>query len=94
MKCPDCENGVRIASHVSFSDGTRGYGVPLKCTRCDGTAVVSGEMADWIARGRLLKEKRLNPYRTLHQEARRRGISAMTLSDMELGKIEPIEDLS
>jgi hypothetical protein len=96
MLCPDC-NGkkITIASHVSYANGKHGYNVPLKCSRCDGTGEVPDVMADWMRRGAIMRDRRLydGPYRTLGAEARRLGITAVELSQMEMGKIEPREDL-
>lgn len=91
MKCPDCTNGVEVASHVSYADGTHGYNVPLQCFRCRGTAEVPDEMAQWIEDGKRLKRLRMEPvYRSLHEEAKRRGIKALELSRMEMGKCRPV----
>jgi len=95
MICPRC-NGrkVVIAAHVSYADGSSGYGVTFPCNQCQASGEVPDVMADWIVRGRAMRDRRVNghPYRNLHQEAQRRGMSVVKLSQMENGIIEPIEE--
>lgn len=53
-------------------------------------------MAEWIATGRKMRDARVSSRRILREEAARRGMDVVTLSRMEMGKIEPIpasEDL-
>jgi hypothetical protein len=95
MICPDCQGAKQtIASHVRYSDGSGAYGVPLACSRCNATGEVPDEMAEWMRRGKVMRDKRVNgkPYRSLHAEAKRRGMKASELSAMERGRIEPREE--
>lgn len=93
MKCPDCENGFTIASHVRYADGTGAFGVQMECDRCQGTGFAPDEMAAWIAKGREMRDRRVNiDRRTLREEAKRRGVDVVTLSKMERGVIEPREE--
>lgn len=93
MKCPDCEgHGKTVATHVSYANGTHGYGVAMPCLRCSGSGTVPDVMREWMARGRRLREKRLAARRNLREEAARRGLNVVELSQMEHGKIEPVEE--
>lgn len=95
MICPDC-NGqkVMVFSHLSYAGGGHGWNVPMPCTRCDASGEVPDAMADWIVRGKAMRDRRVDgkPYRSLREEAQRRGIDVTLLSKMEVGKIEPVED--
>ena len=86
MICPDC-NG--LAEQVIFVQCRPRR---ITCLRCLGKGVVPEEMADWIRAGRLLRHSRVNgvEYRTLLEEAHRRGLDVVTLSKMEMGKIKPV----
>jgi hypothetical protein len=95
MKCPDCKGvGRYVISHVHYADGSGRSNVPMKCSRCKGKGKVPDEMADWIATGERMRLARLQgkPYRSLWEEAARRGMKAITLSKMEFGKIKPIPE--
>jgi hypothetical protein len=95
MQCPTCKGQKSIiASHVRYADGSGGWGVPLPCDRCDGAGEVPDEMADWIRVGIAMRDRRVNgtPYRSLHEEAKRRGLDTVTLSRMERGKIKPVPE--
>jgi len=63
----------------------------VRCYRCSGQGTVPDEMAAWIALGKAIKERRMTPYRPLWVEAKRLGIDAKTLSDMEQGYCDPAE---
>lgn len=85
MKCPDCTIGKKsILAHGRLLD--------ITCPRCEGTQEVPSEMAEWINIGRAMRDERVNGgnYRTLREEAKRRGMTAQELSKMELGNIKPI----
>lgn len=81
VPCPDCDHGW---THV-VGVGDR------RCMRCDGTNRISAEMADWIKRGEQMRQERVGRSVGLRDEAKRRGLSAKMLSDMESGRIEPKE---
>ncbi len=88
MICPDC-NGKRDQDAI-----VRGKPRIVTCFRCKGEGTVPDAMAGWIIAGLRLRDKRVNgkPYRSLHEEAKRRGLDTVTLSKMEMGKIEPLFD--
>jgi|ERR1700733_1094471 len=91
MICPDCNgNASIVASHVRYADGSGASNVPMKCSRCNATGECPDEMAEWIRVGERMRQARLAVYRNLHQEATRRGMTAVELSKMEHGKIKPI----
>lgn len=95
MICPDCGGDRQtIANHVSYANGSHGYNVPHKCTRCQGTGECPDEMAEWIIEGRKMREQRVNGgnYRNLGTEAKRRGMTASQLSAMEMGRIKPVPE--
>lgn len=95
MKCPECSGtGRTIAAHVSYADGSSGYGVEFPCLRCGGKTEVPDQAAEWIKRGRVMRDRRVHgvPYRNLCDEAKRRCIDVVTLSRMERGAIEPVEE--
>lgn len=95
MKCPECNGDGRcVVSHVSCGDGSGRYNVPVKCSLCNGVGKVPDEMAEWMAAGERMRLARINgkPYRTLWEEAKRRGMDAATLSKMEHGKIKPVPE--
>jgi uncharacterized protein (DUF2461 family) len=95
MKCPDCHGkGEEVAYHVSYSNGTGAFYVPMKCDRCKGSGFVDDRTPEWKALGRQMRDARVNgkPYRNLVEEAKRRGLSIVTLSRMERGVIQPVPD--
>lgn len=91
MICPDCKGEKKtVASHVSYADGSHGYGVAFLCLRCKATGEVDDRTPEWIEAGKRLKALRIKPYRNLITEAKARGIEVTVLSRMELGYIEPV----
>jgi hypothetical protein len=95
LKCPDCHGrGRDVATHVRYADGSGRFNVDMQCSRCKGTGMVPDEMAEWIRVGAEMREQRVNGghYRTLHDEAKRRGMTAAELSKMENGRIKPIPE--
>lgn len=95
MTCPDCKGEkITIADHVRYADGTSGYGVTMPCLRCKGAGEVDDRTPEWIVAGNAMRDARVNRgYRTLRDEAKRRGMDVVTLSKMERGVIEPVPDL-
>jgi hypothetical protein len=91
MQCPRC-NGSKtiVAAHVSYANGSHGYGVPFPCDQCAGSGEVPDEMAEWIQAGSAMREERLQRRVTLREEAKRRGMNPVELSRMEFGKIKPV----
>ncbi len=89
MKCPDCDGGIMIASHVAYANKPHGYNVPMNCLRCNGTGIVDDRTPEWMKAGEALRQSRLKANRILRDEAARLGMDASTLSRMERGVIEP-----
>ena len=91
MICPIC-SGTKLVtlSHVRTSTGGRSN-VPMRCYQCRGAGEITEEQAEWIQRGEAMRLKRVGAYRSLRDEAKRLGITAKELSDMENGRIEPKE---
>ncbi len=89
MKCPDCTDGTGVAGFVDFADGTAAQNVTLKCTRCNGTNVVSDDMLLWIEEGNRLRNERGKQGLNLVEVADRLGLTITELSQMERGCIEP-----
>ncbi len=92
MQCPECKGTkTTIATHVRYADGSSRWGVEMKCLRCQGIGEVDDRTPEWIRIGRAMRDKRVNEdRRILRDEAKRRGIDVVTLSQMECGCIEPI----
>ncbi len=93
MPCPDCRgSGRTIASHVRYASGGGACNVPMKCSQCGGTGQIPDAMLDWIARGKAMRDRRVEvERRSLREEAKRRGMSPSELSAMEQGRCEPVE---
>lgn len=93
MICPECRGEkLIIASHVRFANGSGASNVLMDCVRCAGTGDCSDEMAEWMRVGEAMRKARLSIYRSLSEEAARRGMTAMQLSKMEHGKIKPVPE--
>lgn len=90
MTCPDCNGEREVDVHfLLMADGSCVPHRRVKCSRCQGTGEVSGEMVGWIKRGRALRDDRLSRGLTLRAEAARRGLAPSELSAMEMGRVEP-----
>lgn len=92
MICPDCGGDRQtIANRVFYANGSHGFNVPFKCSRCHGSGECQDEMAQWMIEGLKMREQRVNGprYRNLHDEAMRRGMTAARLSAMEHGRVKP-----
>jgi hypothetical protein len=91
MICPDCKgNKFTVASHVAYADGSHDYMVPVQCSRCAATGSVPDEMDEWIRVGAEMRADRLRRNVNLRDEAIRRGMEVVALSQMEFGKIQPV----
>lgn len=92
IQCPYCRGRrtVTLLVHSSLP----GMSGPREgvCSLCSGTGSISEEQSSWVEIGRQMRDERVNgkPYRSLHEEARQRGISMYTLSQMESGRIRPV----
>ena len=82
IECPDCRGTGKIFGWGCGPTGLRPTSIP--CPRCEGNGEVPKKMLTWIAHGKKLKESRMNPYRSMKEEAQRRGYSLLEWADMEL----------
>lgn len=89
MKCPRCNGEGK----------ERGFGCPgfkpieINCLDCGGSGEIDAERLRWQEEGEKLRENRKARGITLREEAKRRGLSAVDLSDMEWGRKEPVFDV-
>ena len=91
VKCPDCRGtGRRRADFARLSDGKCVRGVNVECSRCRGEGRIRQVALDWLARGELMRKRRIASKMSLRAEAERLGIMPKMLSDMENGRIEPM----
>ena len=84
VTCPDCKGeGVN-----------RGYACPgfrmveIPCLRCKGKKTIPEEMLQWIKNGEAMTEKRREAGIPLRKEAKRLGILASDLTDLEMGMVK------
>lgn len=61
----------------------------LLCETCQGKGKVDDIRMDWIQRGRVMREKRVNSGETIRDFARRYKLKAITVSRAEIGAINP-----
>ena len=91
MICPDCHGEKRVFAHVNR--GVAGSGFQwLDCLRCKGAGEVPDEQAEWIEAGRRMREDRMGRDMSLNEEAKRRGMRAVELSQMERGVRAPLPE--
>lgn len=84
IQCWDClGTGVSAtaAQNTTFRD--------ISCSRCNATGRVPAEMWRWKLDGEVLCEDRQSNDRSLREEAKRRGVCVVALSDAERGRIDP-----
>lgn len=83
--CPEC-NGDKVLRGIACPGFKM---IEIKCPLCKGIGELSAEQWDWHQQGKKLRDLRLSNDVSLREEAKRRGITASTLSDMEHGRLEP-----
>lgn len=88
MICPGCHGERVIIGFACRSNGESGI-ARIACDRCAGTGSVSDEMADWIARGKSCKARRVEPYQNLRAVAEKMGLAASEVSAWETGRADP-----
>ena len=82
--CPDCKgDGVLIAYACP---GFRK--VEMTCLRCQGNKTIPEEMLQWIKNGEAMTKKRRAAGIPLRKEAKRLGILASQLTDLEMGMVK------
>ena len=88
MKCPTCK-GDRQLFGIACGGKAGCRPIETKCFTCSGSGEITEQQAGWIRAGKALREDRRKRGLTLRDEAKRRGISAVELSQMECGVKEP-----
>lgn len=91
FKCPDCKGDGKMFCHVNHGDTRPHEWKWLPCARCKGDCELPDEVAEWIAEGQRLRDRRRRgqPYLSLGQMAALLGMKVSTYSQMELGYIMP-----
>lgn len=96
MKCPSCKNGIRgvpLIVHPTWimtdEELQKAWDFISKCDRCNGTGEVSEESAEWIERGKQMKQARLSMRIGMRQSAEVYGIDPLIVSQMERGIVKP-----
>lgn len=64
----------------------------INCPICGGKCFVSNEQAGWIAEGDKMRKDRIVRNVGIREEAKRRGMSPLTLSQMEQGVVKPVRE--
>lgn len=59
MTCPDCNGAKTVTALVKHSDRRPCSIETLTCFRCQGSGEVPDGQAEWVPKGKLLREKRL-----------------------------------
>ena len=85
-QCPDCK-GSRFTTGIGCFGKGRGCEVmTINCFTCGGTGTIDEAHAERIAKGRAMYDDRVSRDMGLREEARRLGITARELSDLENGR--------
>ena len=88
MICPECKGKKEKAAFVM---GKFGCGLQIvACFTCDGLGVVPDEYPEWKRLGTEFRNKRIHRDESLGDCARRLGVSIITLSNMERGKLKQL----
>lgn len=83
MKCPDCKTGKIFA----LVDGPEYSGpAELSCPRCRGTCEVDEKTERWMKIGGTHRTWRVAQWESLSECAKRLGMTAAELSEMEHGR--------
>ena len=80
MDCPRCK-GKGHATSRPFHES--------RCSTCFGTGVVFDERARWVEAGMKKRSQREARGETIRDYARRVGLTAQRVSDMEIGIANP-----
>ena len=88
MICPVCE-GRKVMGGWACP-GFRYVVVP--CHICNGTGEVDDEYPERRARGKAMRAARIARREGMLAAAKRLGVDIGTYSDMEWGRIEPVEE--
>lgn len=85
MICPRC-HGEKVM-HGFGCPGFRPMTFP--CPDCGGAGEIPDERAGWIEAGQRMQKARVDRGVSLREEAKRLGVSAVLLSDVEHGRLDP-----
>ena len=83
--CPDCKGEREII--IPFPRNPEKC--TLKCPRCHGKGIVSGKKPEWMKKGEILKDRRIEKKLTLRNACRILNMDCVVLSEMERGCREP-----
>lgn len=92
IECPSCKGSgdggpvhynTGINPHTGMCSGYWKHN--SECIRCKGTGIVPAEMAEWIIRGKKLRDERLARNETIYDAAIKAGITSSELSSIERG---------
>lgn len=89
MRCESCEGTGKVFGFVD-GPGVHRAGT-MECLTCKGTGD-DPRNQEWVARGKAMRDDRVRRGVTLSEAAHWYRISAPVRSDMEHGRIEPIEE--
>lgn len=88
MICPSCKGEGKTICHINTGiDSSKHRWELVKCLRCDGAGQLND---DWVFRGEMLRQRRIQLKLSLMEAAALLGISVPRVSSMELGKSEPL----
>lgn len=88
VRCPQCL-GKRESNPLACGEHACRV-VRMPCTLCHGLGDIPREQLAWIEHGRAARAERIAADRSLPEEAQRRGISVVELSEEERGARPPI----
>lgn len=89
MICPMCQGEKIVSGLVKFADGRPCAMQEFSCFRCGGAGEIPDEQAEWIRLGDRLRRTRIARGESLREAAKRLGVSAASLSDLEHGRVDP-----
>lgn len=86
MSCPKC-NGEKVLHGLGCPGGRI---VQINCFQCKGTGDLTAEQWEWYQEGQKLADWRRSRDLSCREEAKRRNMRPIELTDMEQGRIKPI----
>lgn len=88
MICPSCKGKGDLLCHINTGiDSSQHRWERTKCFHCEGVGHIND---DWFARGKMLKQRRLQLELSLLDASILLGLTLTSLCSMELGKSEPL----
>lgn len=89
LNCPDCQGVGYSLAFVDYTDPSLSGPEVLECRRCNSSGKITPEEAARAARGAERRRRRLTREETLHSVARRLGLTAAQVCDLERGLTDP-----